>query len=117
MFYPLRHTPTHILIFIFKKKTKQTQSCFVGEAVSAGDALCEIETDKAVVTLDASDDGILAKIVVSFYFDCLPWDEDLLNGKYLDVKSPFIFTTVFTVLCYLYLHNTFLIQMFKIVEA
>ncbi|XP_036747542.2 pyruvate dehydrogenase protein X component, mitochondrial [Manis pentadactyla] len=35
-----------------------------GEAVSAGDALCEIETDKAVVTLDASDDGILAKIVV-----------------------------------------------------
>ncbi|XP_019495100.1 PREDICTED: pyruvate dehydrogenase protein X component, mitochondrial [Hipposideros armiger] len=35
-----------------------------GEAVSAGDALCEIETDKAVVTLDASEDGILAKIVV-----------------------------------------------------
>ncbi|XP_038280047.1 pyruvate dehydrogenase protein X component, mitochondrial isoform X1 [Canis lupus familiaris] len=35
-----------------------------GEAVSTGDALCEIETDKAVVTLDASDDGILAKIVV-----------------------------------------------------
>nr|XP_008954099.1 pyruvate dehydrogenase protein X component, mitochondrial isoform X2 [Pan paniscus] len=34
-----------------------------GEVVSAGDALCEIETDKAVVTLDASDDGILAKIV------------------------------------------------------
>uniref|UniRef100_A0A2K5QKX8 Lipoyl-binding domain-containing protein n=1 Tax=Cebus imitator TaxID=2715852 RepID=A0A2K5QKX8_CEBIM len=34
-----------------------------GEAVNAGDALCEIETDKAVVTLDASDDGILAKIV------------------------------------------------------
>nr|XP_004660871.1 pyruvate dehydrogenase protein X component, mitochondrial [Jaculus jaculus] len=35
-----------------------------GEAVSAGDALCEIETDKAVVTLDSNDDGILAKIVV-----------------------------------------------------
>ncbi|KAM6160359.1 pyruvate dehydrogenase protein X component, mitochondrial [Erethizon dorsatum] len=35
-----------------------------GDAVSSGDALCEIETDKAVVTLDASDDGILAKIVV-----------------------------------------------------
>ncbi|KAF6333892.1 pyruvate dehydrogenase complex component X [Rhinolophus ferrumequinum] len=34
-----------------------------GEAVSAGDALCEIETDKAVVTLDSSEDGILAKIV------------------------------------------------------
>ncbi|XP_004627106.1 pyruvate dehydrogenase protein X component, mitochondrial [Octodon degus] len=35
-----------------------------GDTVSAGDALCEIETDKAVVTLDASDDGILAKIVL-----------------------------------------------------
>ncbi|KAL0600503.1 Pyruvate dehydrogenase protein X component, mitochondrial [Plecturocebus cupreus] len=35
-----------------------------GEVVSAGDALCEIETDKAVVTLDASDDGIVAKIVI-----------------------------------------------------
>lgn len=66
MFYKHIHTPTHILKFIFKK-TKQTQSCFVGEAVSAGDALCEIETDKAVVTLDASDDGILAKIVVSLF--------------------------------------------------
>lgn len=49
--------------------------------MSTGDALCEIETDKAVVTLDASDDGILAKIVVSFYFDCLQQDEDFLNVK------------------------------------
>lgn len=32
--------------------------------MSAGDSLCEIETDKAVVTLDSNDDGILAKIVV-----------------------------------------------------
>ncbi|ELV13769.1 CD44 antigen [Tupaia chinensis] len=37
-----------------------------GDAVSAGDALCEIETDKAVVTLDASEDGILARIVGTF---------------------------------------------------
>ncbi|XP_071975160.1 pyruvate dehydrogenase protein X component, mitochondrial-like isoform X2 [Engystomops pustulosus] len=35
-----------------------------GETVSAGDALCEIETDKAVVTMESSDDGILAKIMV-----------------------------------------------------
>nr|XP_020470880.1 pyruvate dehydrogenase protein X component, mitochondrial isoform X2 [Monopterus albus] len=35
-----------------------------GEAVSAGDALCEIETDKAVVTMESSDDGILAKILM-----------------------------------------------------
>lgn len=32
--------------------------------VNAGDALCEIETDKAVVTMESSDDGILAKILV-----------------------------------------------------
>ncbi|XP_054256179.1 pyruvate dehydrogenase protein X component, mitochondrial [Indicator indicator] len=35
-----------------------------GEAVSAGDALCEIETDKAVVTMESSDDGVLAKILL-----------------------------------------------------
>ncbi|NWI58506.1 ODPX protein, partial [Calyptomena viridis] len=35
-----------------------------GETVSVGDALCEIETDKAVVTMESSDDGILAKILV-----------------------------------------------------
>ncbi|XP_069479465.1 pyruvate dehydrogenase protein X component, mitochondrial [Ambystoma mexicanum] len=35
-----------------------------GEVVNAGDALCEIETDKAVVTMESSDDGILAKIMM-----------------------------------------------------
>ncbi|XP_074855039.1 pyruvate dehydrogenase protein X component, mitochondrial isoform X2 [Carettochelys insculpta] len=35
-----------------------------GETVNAGDALCEIETDKAVVTMESSDDGILAKIMM-----------------------------------------------------
>uniref|UniRef100_A0A8C6SVL5 Dihydrolipoamide acetyltransferase component of pyruvate dehydrogenase complex n=1 Tax=Neogobius melanostomus TaxID=47308 RepID=A0A8C6SVL5_9GOBI len=35
-----------------------------GEAVAAGDALCEIETDKAVVTMDSNDDGVLAKILI-----------------------------------------------------
>lgn len=35
-----------------------------GEAVNAGDALCEIETDKAVVTMESSDDGVLAKIMM-----------------------------------------------------
>ncbi|KAI4876677.1 hypothetical protein NFI96_027145, partial [Prochilodus magdalenae] len=34
-----------------------------GEAVAAGDALCEIETDKAVVTMESNDDGVLAKIL------------------------------------------------------
>lgn len=38
---------------------------YPGEAVAAGDALCEIETDKAVVTMESNDDGIMAKILVS----------------------------------------------------
>lgn len=33
--------------------------------MAAGDALCEIETDKAVVTMESNDDGIMAKILVS----------------------------------------------------
>ncbi|NXJ69793.1 ODPX protein, partial [Rostratula benghalensis] len=35
-----------------------------GETVNAGDPLCEIETDKAVITMESSDDGVLAKILV-----------------------------------------------------
>lgn len=69
--------------------------------MSAGEALCEIETDKAVVTLDASDDGILAKIVVSLYFHCFQQDEDFLNVKFLEMKLPFIFTS-FLSCCILY---------------
>lgn len=36
-----------------------------GDDVAAGDALCEIETDKAVVVMESNDDGVLAKILVS----------------------------------------------------
>lgn len=32
--------------------------------MAAGDALCEIETDKAVVTMESNDDGVLAKILM-----------------------------------------------------
>ncbi|XP_066276776.1 pyruvate dehydrogenase protein X component-like [Branchiostoma lanceolatum] len=35
-----------------------------GDPVAAGDALCEIETDKATLTMDADDDGVLAKIII-----------------------------------------------------
>ncbi|KAH0620795.1 hypothetical protein JD844_021573 [Phrynosoma platyrhinos] len=35
-----------------------------GDTVNVGDALCEIETDKAVVTMESSDDGTLAKIMI-----------------------------------------------------
>lgn len=34
-----------------------------GDAVSAGDVVCEIQTDKAVVALEVDDDGTLAKII------------------------------------------------------
>jgi pyruvate/2-oxoglutarate dehydrogenase complex dihydrolipoamide acyltransferase (E2) component len=35
-----------------------------GEEINPGDALCEIQTDKATMTLDTEDEGILAKILV-----------------------------------------------------
>ena len=35
-----------------------------GESFSAGDPLCEVETDKATVSYDAQEDGIIAKILV-----------------------------------------------------
>jgi len=35
-----------------------------GEALEAGDLLCDIQTDKAVMSMEADDEGILAKILV-----------------------------------------------------
>ncbi|GFS19994.1 dihydrolipoamide acetyltransferase component of pyruvate dehydrogenase complex [Elysia marginata] len=35
-----------------------------GDAISPGDVLCEIETDKAVISMDTEEEGILAKIIV-----------------------------------------------------
>ena len=35
-----------------------------GDAVSPGDVLCEIETDKATIAMDSDEEGILAKIIV-----------------------------------------------------
>ena len=35
-----------------------------GESIAAGEVLCEIQTDKAVVAMEVDDDGILAKIIV-----------------------------------------------------
>ena len=35
-----------------------------GEKISAGDVLCEIQTDKAVVSMEIDDDCVLAKILV-----------------------------------------------------
>jgi len=35
-----------------------------GDTVEPGDPICEVETDKAVVTVEATDDGTIAKILV-----------------------------------------------------
>ena len=35
-----------------------------GDKFEAGAAICEVETDKATVTMDATDDGYIAKILV-----------------------------------------------------
>ena len=36
-----------------------------GEKIEAGEVICEIQTDKAVVAMEADDDAILAKILVN----------------------------------------------------
>ena len=36
-----------------------------GDEISPGDALFEVQTDKAIVTFDTEEAGILAKILVS----------------------------------------------------
>jgi len=35
-----------------------------GESISAGDVLCDIQTDKAVVSMECDDDGVVAKIMI-----------------------------------------------------
>lgn len=50
-----------------------------GDSYRAGDVLCEVETDKATVSFEAQDDGILAKILVS-------------GGKEIKVGEPIMVT-------------------------
>jgi pyruvate dehydrogenase E2 component (dihydrolipoamide acetyltransferase) len=40
-------------------------SAKVGDEISAGDVLCEVETDKASMEYEATQEGVLLKIVVS----------------------------------------------------
>lgn len=37
-----------------------------GDSVSPGDVLCDIQTDKAVVSFETEEEGVLAKILVGF---------------------------------------------------
>ncbi len=36
-----------------------------GESIASGELLCDIQTDKAVVSMEADDDGVVAKILVA----------------------------------------------------
>jgi len=36
-----------------------------GDKINPGDAIADIQTDKAVVTMEFDDEGVLAKIIVS----------------------------------------------------
>ena len=36
-----------------------------GESIAAGDVLCDIQTDKAVVSIECDDDGVVAKILMA----------------------------------------------------
>ena len=40
-----------------------------GDSVSPGDVLCEIQTDKAVMSFETDEEGILAKILVQDFVD------------------------------------------------
>lgn len=39
-----------------------------GDKISPGDVLCDIQTDKAVMSFETEEEGILAKILVHLYF-------------------------------------------------
>jgi len=41
-----------------------------GDTIVPGDVLCEIQTDKAVMAFETEEEGVLAKILVSFEFHC-----------------------------------------------
>lgn len=42
-----------------------------GEEIQPGDALADIQTDKAVMTFEVDDEGVLAKILVIISFNSL----------------------------------------------
>ena len=62
--------PEHQLITLPALSPTMTEGSIVrwlvkeGEELTAGDSLCEIETDKATVDFELQDDGYLAKILV-----------------------------------------------------
>jgi len=53
-----------------------------GDAISAGDIIAEIETDKAVMELESPEDGFLSKILVSEGSEAVK-----VNGKIAEISS------------------------------
>ena len=49
-----------------------------GDTFTAGDVLVEIETDKATIDVEAQDDGVLAKIIVSTLHRLREYCENLM---------------------------------------
>ncbi len=43
------------------------RSCYLGDKVSAGETLFEVQTDKAVLAFDTEEEGTLAKILVRIF--------------------------------------------------
>ena len=58
-----------------------------GEAISPGDAIADIQTDKAVMTLEFDDESVLAKIVVSIYHFYFILGFESLHQKYSTLST------------------------------
>lgn len=50
-----------------------------GDKIEPGDALADIQTDKAVVTMEVDDESVLAKIIVGIIYPSF----SLINSIYL----------------------------------
>lgn len=50
-----------------------------GDKIEPGDALADIQTDKAVVTMEVDDESVLAKIIVGIMYSSY----SLINSIYL----------------------------------
>ncbi len=59
-----------------------------GEVVEAGDVVCDIQTDKAVVSMEMDDEGVLAKILVQA-------DSGTTKVGFLAAKLLFILSAAF----------------------
>ncbi|CAG2065908.1 unnamed protein product, partial [Timema podura] len=60
-----------------------------GDAIAAGDVICDIQTDKAIISLETEEEGILAKILVPENTKDIPVGQviALLVGEGEDWKS------------------------------